>query len=90
VGYDSILYRVQDRIATITLNRPDKRNALSPGMRREIVTALKEAEQDDAVTVIVIEGAGAAFCAGYDMNSYAGGDQNPERPEGWNHSPLYE
>jgi enoyl-CoA hydratase len=90
VEYENILYRTEDRIATITLNRPAKRNALSPGMRNDIVAALKAAERDDEVTVILIEGAGPAFCAGYDMNSYAGGDPNPARPEGWNHSPLYE
>ncbi|WP_067673039.1 enoyl-CoA hydratase-related protein [Nocardia miyunensis] len=88
--FDNILYKVQDRIATITLNRPEKRNALSPGLRRDLLTALKSAEQDDDVTVVLLEGAGQSFCAGYDMNSYAGGSKNPERPEGWNHSPLYE
>lgn len=88
--YDNILYRVDDRIALITLNRPEKRNALSPAMRNDIVAALRAAERDDEVSVILIEGAGPAFCAGYDMNSYAGGDPNPARPEGWNHSPLYE
>ena len=88
--YNSILYRVEDRIAVITLNRPEKRNALSPAMRNDIVAALRAAEEDDDVTVVLIEGAGDAFCAGYDMNSYAGGDPHPARPEGWNYSPLYE
>jgi enoyl-CoA hydratase len=90
VEYDDILYGVADKIATITLNRPEKRNALSPNLRREIIHALKAAEADDEVSVILIQGAGAAFCAGYDMNSYAGGQANPERPDGWNHSELYE
>jgi enoyl-CoA hydratase len=90
VEYENILYDVAERIATITLNRPDKRNALSPGLRREVVHALKAAEDDDDVTVVLIQGAGSAFCAGYDMNSYAGGDDQPERPEGWNHSELFE
>ena len=88
--FDNILYGVEDRIATITLNRPEKRNALSPALRSDVVTALKQAEADDDVTVILIQGAGPAFCAGYDMNSYAGGDDNPERPAGWNHSDLFE
>lgn len=88
--YENILYDVADRIATITLNRPEKRNALSPGLRRDILDALKAAERDDDVTVILIQGAGKAFCAGYDMNSYAGGSKEPERPTGWNHSPLFE
>ncbi|MCU1483025.1 MAG: Enoyl-CoA hydratase [Subtercola sp.] len=88
--YENILYSVDDRIATITLNRPEKRNALSPALRRELVAALRDAERDDDVTIILLQGAGEAFCAGYDMNSYAGGEAEPERPDGWNHSPLYE
>lgn len=90
VDYENILYKIEDRVATITLNRPEKRNALSPALRREVVAALKDAERDDEVTVILIEGAGQSFCAGYDMNSYAGGEDRPERPDGWNHSPLFE
>jgi enoyl-CoA hydratase len=90
VDYENILYATKDRVANITLNRPEKRNALSPAMRREIVAALKAAEADDDVSVILIQGAGKAFCAGYDMNSYAGGEKNPARPDGWNHSPLFE
>lgn len=90
MDYENILYDVADRIATITLNRPDKRNALSPALRREVVHALRAAEADDDVTLVLIQGAGSAFCAGYDMNSYAGGDDEPERPEGWNHSELFE
>lgn len=59
LGYDS-------RIATITLNRPEKRNALSLGMLDEIVTALGEIESSDAL-VVIITGAGKAFCAGMDL-----------------------
>ena len=88
--YENILYSVTDRIATITLNRPEKRNALSPALRRELIAALKAAEIDDDVSVILLQGAGDAFCAGYDMNSYAGGDAQPDRPDGWNHSELFE
>jgi enoyl-CoA hydratase len=50
------------------MNRPDKRNALNVSLRSDIVTALKEAERDDGVTVILIDGAGPAFCSGYDMS----------------------
>ncbi|MBM9464057.1 enoyl-CoA hydratase/isomerase family protein [Aeromicrobium sp. YIM 150415] len=88
--YENILYGVEDKIATITLNRPEKRNALSPALRRELIAALRNAEADDDVSVILIQGAGPAFCAGYDMNSYAGGEEHPERPDGWNHSELFE
>lgn len=90
MDYENILYGVEERIATITLNRPEKRNALSPALRREVIHALRAAEADDDVTLVLIQGAGPAFCAGYDMNSYAGGDDRPERPDGWNHSELFE
>jgi enoyl-CoA hydratase len=65
--YDHILYRVEDKIARITLNRPEKRNALSRGLRDDILAGLKEAERDDAVSVVLIDGAGLSFCAGYDI-----------------------
>lgn len=65
--YTSIMYRVEDRIARITMNRPEKRNALNATMRNEIVDALRTAERDDEVSVVLIEGAGPSFCSGYDI-----------------------
>lgn len=81
---ETILYAVTDRIARITLNRPDKRNALSFELRRELVDALREAERDDSVTVVLIEGAGPAFSAGYDL-----ADARQTRPHGWIDSEHY-
>lgn len=82
--FENIRYAVGDRIATITLDRPAKRNALSPGLRNDVVAALKEAERDDSVSVVLIEGAGESFCSGYDLASYAAGEAGqPERPAGW-------
>ena len=66
--YDALLYAVADRVATITLNRPEKLNALSVGLQHEIVAAMKAAEADPAVRVIVLKGEGRAFCAGYDLS----------------------
>tara|TARA_Y100001934_G_scaffold209328_1_gene247657 strand:- start:7850 stop:8698 length:849 start_codon:yes stop_codon:yes gene_type:complete len=77
--YHSILYSVEDRIARITLNVPEKRNALSFRMRDEFVSALKTAEADDAVSVVLIEGAGSSFCSGYDL---APTEQDYQK-EGW-------
>ena len=65
--YETILYDVDDRIATVTFNRPDKLNAVSPLMGRELRDAFQRAEGDDAVWTIVVTGAGRAFCAGADV-----------------------
>jgi enoyl-CoA hydratase/carnithine racemase len=62
------IYRVADRVATITLNRPDKLNAWTAIMEREVRAAMEEAERDVNVRVIVLTGAGRGFCAGADMS----------------------
>ncbi len=62
-----LLYEVKDRIATITLNRPDKLNAFTGPMIDAWARALTEAQRDDAVHVVVVTGAGRAFCAGGDV-----------------------
>ncbi len=69
----SIIYQTEGRIARITLNRPEKRNALSSALRNEIVDSLHKAERDDEVRVILIEGAGPSFCSGYDINPSGSG-----------------
>jgi enoyl-CoA hydratase/carnithine racemase len=70
--YDEIRYDVDDHIATITLHRPEKLNAFTPVMKREMVDALGCADADDDVRVVIVTGAGRAFCAGADLS--AGGD----------------
>jgi len=62
------LYHVANRVATITLNRPDKLNAWTALMESEVRSHMENAEQDDDVRVIVLTGAGRGFCAGADMS----------------------
>jgi len=62
------LYSVADRVATITLNRPDKLNAWTATMEQEVRATMYEAERDQNVRVIILTGAGRGFCAGADMS----------------------
>ncbi|MGD9720990.1 MAG: enoyl-CoA hydratase [Pirellulales bacterium] len=64
-----IIYEVSDRVATLTLNRPDKLNAWTSVMEGEVDEALRSAEHDDQVRVIILTGAGRGFCAGADMGN---------------------
>jgi len=72
-----LLYEVKDRIATITLNRPDKLNAFTGPMIEAWAGALAEAQRDEAVNVVVVTGAGRAFCAGGDVGRMGQGAPTP-------------
>ena len=65
MAYQTLLYTVSDDVAVITLNRPSVMNALSSGLRREMLTALRRAEAE--ARLVVLTGAGRAFCAGQDL-----------------------
>jgi enoyl-CoA hydratase/carnithine racemase len=80
--YQHILYDVKDKIATITLNRPDRMNAWTPIMERDVRHAMEAAAADDNVRVIVLTGAGRAFCAGADMDALKGLDPDDVRRAG--------
>jgi enoyl-CoA hydratase len=67
----TVLYERDGRIARITLNRPDKLNAIIEGMPVQLSAAVARANEDDDVHVIVLAGAGRAFCSGYDLEFYA-------------------
>jgi len=72
--FSALTLQVEGRIATITLNRPERLNAINAQMPGEIRAAVEAANADDRVHVIVLQGAGKAFCAGYDLKEYAEGD----------------
>jgi len=78
--YQEILYAVDERIATITLNRPDRLNAFTPRMCVELVDAFRQADGDDEVRAVIVTGAGRAFCAGADLGS--GGDTFDSQAQG--------
>jgi enoyl-CoA hydratase/carnithine racemase len=66
--YEQILYTVEDGLLTLTLDRPEKLNAFTPRMMRELLDAFDRADADDAVRVVIVTGAGRAFCAGADLS----------------------
>ena len=66
--FETLLCDVQDGIATVTLNRPAQLNAFTPQMRDDLVAALDRTDADDAVRVVIVTGAGRAFCAGADLS----------------------
>ncbi len=67
-SWNEVLYKVEDRVATITLNRPDKLNAWTSVMSDELREAFLAADADEGVRAIVVTGAGRGFCAGADMS----------------------
>ena len=83
----TVLYEVEDAIATITMNRPEARNALSMALQRDLSAALARADADEAVRVVLLTGAGKAFTAGVDLKEFGqiGGqtDGEGERPDIW-------
>ena len=87
MSYPDILYGVADRIATITLNRPDRLNAYTDRMASSIRLAMADAARDPTVRVIVLTGAGRGFCAGADMDllqgiQQEGGERAASRGQG--------
>ena len=74
--FETLLFEITDGRALITLNRPDVYNAFNDQMRKELLAALKEAEKDTAVRVVILTGAGKAFCSGQDLKEVLA---NPDR-----------
>ncbi|MFZ5668801.1 MAG: enoyl-CoA hydratase [Pseudomonadota bacterium] len=83
MSYQDILYQVEDGVAVVTLNRPDRLNAWTGRMHLEVKAAMRAASDDPAVRVIVLTGAGRGFCAGADMDALQdiGGGRREAAPD---------
>lgn len=77
-----VIYRKEDDIAVISLNRPEKRNAINAQLNADLLRHLATADQDDDVSVIILRGEGKSFCAGHDISR-----SDPER-EKWRHHAI--
>ena len=80
---EPVLYETQDKIGLVTLNRPDKLNALNNAMREALSATLRRADDDSATSVVVLRGAGRSFCVGYDLGGGGGGGN-----EAWRNDAL--
>jgi enoyl-CoA hydratase len=75
VKYKTIIYENKDRVAIITLNRPEKKNAINLQLSRELIDAFDEAEKDNSVRVIILTGGLECFCAGADLAEVQGSNR---------------
>ncbi|MBI3683419.1 MAG: enoyl-CoA hydratase [Acidobacteria bacterium] len=71
--YDQILYSLEDNLAVVTLNRPQRRNALSLGLMLELIDCLDAIGRDAAIRAVILNAAGPAFSSGHDLNEIRGG-----------------
>src|SRR5579883_1678543 len=77
MAYETILYETRGSVALVTLNRPERLNAMNATMLRELNAAMDAAEADERVRAIVLAGAGGGFCSGFDLK-----EQAEARPSG--------
>ena len=78
-----LLIETADRVRTLTLNRPQSRNALSSALRKQFFAALRDAEADDAVDVVILTGADPVFCAGLDLKELGDTTELPDISPKW-------
>ena len=86
--FETIKYDLNDRVATISLNRPESYNAFNKQMRDELLLAIKKAKNDESVRVIVITGEGKAFCSGQDLKEVEGDSFNFEEVVKEQYNPI--
>jgi enoyl-CoA hydratase len=80
---DVLLIDTEDRVRTLTLNRPQSRNALSAELRTKFFTALRDAETDDSVDVVILTGTDPVFCAGLDLKELGDASDLPDISPQW-------
>jgi enoyl-CoA hydratase/carnithine racemase len=80
LDFQCLLYSVREHVLTITLNRPERRNALNPRAYAEIESAFRSANYDESVRVVIVTGADPAFCSGEDVKEMMTGDARPATP----------
>ena len=66
---DVVLYETDEKVGIITLNRPEKLNAISPELQRQLTDAFARADADAATSVVLLRAEGRSFCAGYDISA---------------------
>jgi 2-(1,2-epoxy-1,2-dihydrophenyl)acetyl-CoA isomerase len=80
-GHEAIIYEKTGHVATISLNRPEARNGITPPMLDELYEAAQDAAADASLRVLVLRGVGRDFCPGADVKAYAAGGQRASDPE---------
>jgi enoyl-CoA hydratase/carnithine racemase len=77
--YQDLIVEREESVRVITLNRPNRRNALSLGLMSELIACLDETGRDRSIRTVILAAAGAAFCSGHDLSETVGGDINQNR-----------
>src|SRR5262245_62640275 len=90
MSYKDLIYGVEEQIATITLNRPERMNSLSRSLEGELHSAFDEADADRSVKVIILTGNGRAFCAGRDQGAARPNGGGSSDPKGESHAEVIE
>lgn len=90
MAYEHLLVKVDGRVATLTLNRPERMNALNPTLENELGEALEAVGRDDSIGVVVLTGAGRAFCSGADVQAMSGGKDTASGAAGYGNASAEE
>ncbi|MFU8763995.1 MAG: enoyl-CoA hydratase/isomerase family protein [Haliea sp.] len=87
-NYETVTVARRDQVALVTLNRPDSLNAFNAALRRDLLQAVLDVNADDSIRVVVLAGAGRAFCAGADLSEVAGDDFDVEHQLNKEYKPV--